>query len=111
VRKLVEARPADQRGCRGISGIDRKRPLQQHDRFAHTLIGVSVAQGDRPQIEIVGIEAVSRLPAYPLYLGLPQPRFDRAGGARRRLLLKLEDIVEHAVETVGPDMRAGGRVD
>ena len=40
-----------------------------------------------------------------------QRRFDDAGNARRDLVLKVEDIFERAIEAVGPEMRAGERVD
>jgi hypothetical protein len=65
----------------------------------------------RAQVEVIGAEAFGRLAAGALDLRLPQARFDRANDARGNLVLKLEDIVERAVEAVGPDMGAGRRVD
>ena len=60
---------------------------------------------------MIGIEAVSLLSRRALDLGLAQFRLDRANDTARDLLLKREDVVERAVETVGPDMCAGCRID
>ena len=46
-----------------------------------------------------------------LDLGLAQLWFDRAGDARCHLVLQLENVVQRAVKTVGPDVRAGRRVN
>ena len=43
--------------------------------------------------------------------GLFQVSRDRTDHARGHLILQLEDIIESAIETVGRDMRPGGRVD
>jgi hypothetical protein len=44
-------------------------------------------------------------------LGRFQGRLDDAGNADRHLVLKLEDVFQETVEPVGPEMRAGRRVD
>ena len=44
-------------------------------------------------------------------LGGLQCRLDDPGDADGHLVLKLEDVFQRAVETVGPEMRAGLRVD
>jgi hypothetical protein len=40
-----------------------------------------------------------------------QSRLDEPGDADRHLVLKVEHVFERAVEAVGPEMRAGRRVD
>src|SRR5262245_61096694 len=66
---------------------------------------------ERTQIEVVSIKALSWFTSCPLDLGRPELRFDRADNAARHPVLQLEDIVQCAVEAIGPDVRAGGRVD
>jgi hypothetical protein len=107
---LVDARPADSRLGWRIAGIDRQRSLQQRNGLPHALVGVGVSQCQGTQIEVIGIEALGRLAACALDLGLPQLGLDRAGDAGCDLILQIEDVVERAVEVIGPDMRAGGRV-
>src|SRR6185437_17168802 len=41
----------------------------------------------------------------------PQFRLDDAGDARRHLVLKVEHVFDLALEAVGPEMRAGARID
>src|SRR5215831_21344370 len=68
-------------------------------------------QRQRAQVKIVNTEVLRRLAAGPLDLGEAQPRFDRANDIRRHLVLQIENVVDRTVETVGPDMRAGGGVN
>ncbi len=63
------------------------------------------------QIEVVGGQIVGRSGGRTGGLGGLQCRLDHAGDARGHLVLKLEDIFERAVEPIGPQMRAGHRVD
>ena len=60
---------------------------------------------------VVGVEALGRLALGALDLGLLEPRRDRADHARGHPVLQVEDVGELAVEPVGPQMRAGRRVD
>jgi hypothetical protein len=66
---------------------------------------------ERQQVKIVGIEAPTRLPAGPLDLGKAQPRLYCADNAARHSILQFEDVIERAIEAVGPDVCAGRRVD
>ena len=63
------------------------------------------------QIEVVGGQIVSRSGGRTGGLGGLQRGFDDPGNARRHFVLKLEDIVERAVEPVGPQMRTGRGID
>ena len=110
VRSLVRTRPAYQGFGWGVVGVDRERTLQQIDGLGDALVGVSVAQRQRAQIKVIGVEALGWLAGCALDLGLAQFRFDGTGDPTRHLVLQLEDVVEHTVKAVGPDMRAGRRV-
>src|SRR6516162_11375603 len=63
------------------------------------------------QIEVVGGQIVCRATGRTRGLGCLQCRLDDAGDADRYLVLKLEDIFERAVETVGPEVRPAESVD
>src|SRR6516165_349011 len=63
------------------------------------------------QVEVVGSKVVRRAAGRAGGLGGLQCRLDHAGDARRHLVLQLEDVFQRAVEAVGPQMRAGHRVD
>ncbi len=60
---------------------------------------------------VIGIETFGRLAFGAFDFGLLQLRPDRADDARRHLVLQIEDILQRAVETVGPEMRIGRAVD
>jgi len=58
----------------------------------------------RPQVKIISGQ-IFRWPFDRISdFGGLQGRFDDAGDAVRHLILKIEDLVEGAVETVGPKM-------
>ena len=63
------------------------------------------------QIEVVGGQIGGRSSGRTGALGGLQRGFDDPGNARRHFVLKLEDIVERAVEPVGPQMRTGRGID
>src|SRR5438094_6837075 len=44
-------------------------------------------------------------------LGYLQRRFDHAGNAASHFVLEVEDVLERAVEPIGPEMRAGFGID
>src|ERR1700739_2248352 len=75
----------------------RQGPLRCSDRIA--------------QIEVISGKVRGRLTVGALDLGLAQLWFDRAGDAGRDLVLQVENVVERAVEAVGPDVSAGRGVD
>ena len=63
------------------------------------------------QIKVVGTEVARGPVGRSARLGGLQCRLDHAGHATRHFVLKIEDIFERAVEAVGPEMRAAGRID
>ena len=67
--------------------------------------------GNSAQVEIIGVKAIGRLADRTLSLELAELGLDCAGDAARHLVLQFEDVVESAVEAVGPDVGAGGGVD
>ena len=111
MRSLVRTRPAYQGFGWGVVAVDRERTLQQIDGLRDALVGVSVAQRQRAQIKVIGVEALGWLAGCALDLGSAQFRFDGTGDPTRYLVLQLEDVVEHTVKAVGPDMRAGRCID
>src|SRR5260370_20528828 len=99
-------------GMRGSKiGLQLDRLAEQGQRFVRVLRhrGESVRQG--AQIEVIGIEAVGPLAPRALDLGLTKRRLDHAGDGDRDLVLKVENVLEQAVESVGPEMRGVCCVD
>ena len=70
MRGFVGAEPADKSLGRGVAWINHQRLLQQPNRLVHALGGTPVAQGQRAQAKIVGVEALGRLAADTLELSL-----------------------------------------
>src|SRR5271165_6735763 len=93
-------------------GRDRSPTHASIERWPRAcLLGVFAKLREGAQIEIVGIEALGRLAGRPLDFRLAELRFNRADDAARYLVLQLEDVVEHAVEAVCPDVSPSRRVD
>src|SRR6266536_1192603 len=63
------------------------------------------------QIIVVSVEAPGGLALGALDLRLFEPGRDRADDALGHLVLELENVLERAVETVGPQMRPVCRID
>ena len=68
-------------------------------------------RGHAAQVIVVSREAFGRLVQRALHFGLLDLRRDGADHARGDLVLQVENILERAVETVRPQMRAGRGVD
>src|SRR5207237_7821826 len=97
--------------CRWIIRLQCERLVEEGEcliRLARHR-DISVWQG--PQIEIVGVETFRALAPGALDLGVAQARLDRADDAQGNLVLQFEDVVERAVISLGPDMRAGRGLD
>src|SRR5262249_23245429 len=102
--------PSVHRGCGRIRWIELQRSLQQGNGLAHALFSVFVKLRERAKVHIVSIEALGRLAGCSLDFGLAELRLDRADNATGDPILQLENVVERAVEAVGPDGRGGGRI-
>ena len=96
---------------RAISGIEVEGEPRQPDRLRHALAVSFVRLRLGAPVKIVGVKRSGRFANGALGFGNAQPRFDRADDAARHPVLQFEDIVEGAVEAVGPDMRARRRVN
>src|SRR6516162_8399324 len=82
---LQGAAEADHCRGRGIGRIDRMRAFEQGDSLVCALSGVFVKLRQRAQVQVVGIEALSRFPGRALDLGLAELGFDRADNVARHL--------------------------
>src|SRR5262249_49368000 len=87
------------------------RAVEQFERLLMALPGPRMNAGLPAQVIIVRIEvpgglALGALDFRPLKLGR-----NRADDALGHLVLELEDVLERAVETVGPQMRPARRLD
>ena len=95
----------------GKIGLQLDRLAEQRQRLVRILRHRSDSVGQSAQIEVIGIEAVGPLASRAVDLALPERRLDDTGDIDGDLVLKLENVFERAVEAVGPEMRAGCRVD
>ncbi len=102
---------ADHRCRRRVRRIDRQRLPGEDDRFAKAVFGIPVGLCQCAQIKVVGRKVRGRLARGAFDLGLAQFWFDRTGDVGRDLILQIENVVERALEVVGPDVSAGRRVD
>ena len=59
------------------------------------------------QIEVVGVEVFGTLSPGAFDLRLPQARLDDADHFFGDLILQVENVLQRAVESVGPEMRPG----
>src|SRR6516164_3530327 len=100
---VVDRRPGKRRP---VIGINRDRLLEQSQGRGNPLFRNRIKGRKRAQVEIVGAE-VSRWPrGGSAHLGGLQSWLDDPGDADRYLVLKLEDVLQRAVEAVGPEMRS-----
>jgi hypothetical protein len=60
---------------------------------------------------VVSIQALCRLSPRALDLGLLQPRLDGPNDPRGDLVLKVKNVVQRAVEAIGPDVSPGRRIN
>jgi len=88
--------------------VTGNRIRKQRQRLPHA---VGRVQRVSTQIEVVGAEITCPTARRAGGLGRLQSRLDDPRYARRHLVLQIENIFARAVEAVGPEMRAGFRLD
>src|SRR6266478_4101086 len=91
--------------------VDRNRLIEQSQSLENPIFCYRIEGCKRAQVEIVGAEVRCRPPDGAAYLGLLQCWLDDAGDADRDPVLELKYVLQRAVEAVGPEMRAGQRID
>src|SRR5262249_28008578 len=96
--------------CPGIIWIECDRPLEQLARFGIGL-GVAERQSVAAQHAFVGGQASRRLAPGAFGAGSVQASDERPHDRSDDLVLYGEDVLFGAVETLGPYMLAGSRVD
>ena len=95
----------------GVVRVEREGLLEQPQRLAVVLRRGREDVRQRPEVEVVGVEAPGRLAPGALDLGPPERRLDRAGHPLRHPVLEVEHVRERAVEALRPEMGAALGVD
>ena len=92
----------EQRMSRRVARVQFQRALQQigRDPCVGELAGRGI--GESAKIEIIGVEIVRAFPPGALDLRMLQARLDDADDSLGDLILELENVVQGAVEAVGP---------
>jgi hypothetical protein len=96
---------------RGKARIALDGLLEQVERLGHLLSPKPRKIRQGAQVQIVGGEIIRPPFRRAKDLGGLQRRLDDTSGARRNLVLKLEDIFKRTFEAIGPEMRAGESID
>src|SRR6516162_10208309 len=99
------------RQCGSVVRIDRDRLVEQSQSLDNPLLRHWKEDRKRAQVEIVGAEIGRRPRGGAAYFSCLQCRLDNTGSAESDFVLKLENIFQRAVETVGPQMRPAEGID
>src|SRR5262249_34214002 len=91
--------------------VELQRAIELVQRLVDGLPNPPVEVSHSPQVVVVRVEAFRRLPLRTFDLRSLELRRDRADDGLRHLILQLEDVAEGAIEAIGPDVAAGGRID
>ena len=102
-------RRADERGA--AIGIARDGLAKQIQPLERGLLAPAAHQRPRAEIEVESGQIGGRARSGAADFRFLQRRFDHAGHAERDFVLQFEHVLHRAVESVGPEMRAGHRVD
>ena len=106
--QVADRRPGKRRP---IMPIDRDRLLEQPQSLENSIFRYRKDGRERAQVEVVGSEVIRWPRGGSAHLGRLQCRLNHAGDADRDPVLELEDVLQRAVEAVGPQMRAGQGID
>ncbi len=108
---MLRPRPRRHGGRPRIAGVEVARLVEQADRLGIVLPPVCPQMRQRAQHQVVGGEAFRAFALGERDLRLLDRRMHRARDLFGDLVLEIEQVVDHAVVGIGPEMRAAGRVD
>ena len=111
---MAQRWPSAQDGVREqqrVVGLELERPPEQRVGLGVLPRGRLVDLEDRLELDVVGGDAARPLPPRALDLGDLDLRPDDHRDVRGDAVLEGEDVVERAVEVLGPEVRAGDAVD
>src|SRR5262249_3391450 len=94
-----------------VASVQLDSAIKQPKRLFVVFLLPGGIQRNCTEKEVIGIDALGRLPPGALYLGVAQLRLDGTHDGGRDQVLQVENVAHRAVEMIGPDMRAGRRVD
>src|SRR5262245_35400857 len=102
-------------GCQAIGSrvvrIEFDGATEQAERLLDVVEGQRIVQRERAEEEIVGVNIVRRLAARALDLCTAKFWLDCAYDARGDAVLKIEDVTQGPVETIGPEMQASRSIE
>src|SRR5262249_15093903 len=108
---LHDMRISGERCRRSVKGIYIERLPSKTDRLRPAVLAHVMELSQRAEEEVIRIHALGRFARGALDLRLAQLWCYRADDARCEPVLQFEDIVERAIEMVGPDMRTCAGID
>ena len=89
--------------CRVVR-VEPQRLIQETQCLVGVRRRVRMGMRQGAEVEVIGVEAVGPLAARPLDLGVSQRRLDRADDALGQSILQIENVLDRALELVGPDV-------
>ena len=111
VDHVLRPRPGGHRPGAGVVGIDPHCFVEQADCLGIVVAAMRPEIRQRLEHQVVGGEVFGALALGQRDFGGADRRVHRAGDPFGDLVLEVEDVLEHTVIAVGPDMRAAGGVD
>ena len=96
---------------RGVVGIELDGPIGELHRFVGGVAAPFLEARQRAHAGQVRVKAFGRPGPRAGDLGLPQLRDERPHDAVRHAILQLEQVVDPALEALGPQMRGSLRID
>ena len=93
------------------AGVELDGTVKQAQRFVVGFASPFVQTGQCAQEIVIGVKIFSLLAFGPFNLHLLEPGRDLADDLGSDTVLKIEDVLQRAVELVGPKMHSRGRID
>src|SRR5262249_11935213 len=88
-------------------GVELDRPVEELQRLAVGFSRPLMNGGHAAEKIIISIKTLGGFAFGSFDLGLFQLRRDRADDVRSYLVLEIEDVLQPALKTVGPEMHTG----